>query len=116
MITIIAEFSCPPKERERVLTLLRDLDAATALEPGCIYYRHAVDVSTPEQIVLSEIWEDDHSLLAHFRSPHFRAFRRMAIEIGMRSHIRQLDAEAIAKTDPRSVRALIARSELEASA
>jgi quinol monooxygenase YgiN len=111
MITIIAEFSCPPQERDRVLALLRELDVATVQEPGCIYYRHAVDVSTPQRIVLSEIWQDDESLVAHFRSPHFRAFRRLAIELGMRSHVRQMSAEEIPRADPRSVRALLARSE-----
>lgn len=111
MIAIIADFTCPAHERERVLALLRALDLASNQEPGCLYYRHAVDVSTPEQIVLSEIWQDEESLLAHFRTPHFRAFRRLAIEIGLRSQIRQLDAEQVSKTDARAVRALIARAE-----
>ena len=92
MIVLIAIFDFPVGSRERVLDLVRHMDAETNVELGCLHYRHAVDVTVENRIVLSEVWRDADALAAHFRSTHFRAFRVEARNLGLRSNVTQFEA------------------------
>jgi quinol monooxygenase YgiN len=76
------------------------MDADTARESGCVLYRHAVDVSDPNRVLLSEIWSDAAALRAHFKSAHFRAFREEARGLGVRSRVVQLQGSEVGANDP----------------
>ena len=112
MIAIVAEFEFPAESRDRLLDTVRDMDAKTNQEPGCIHYRHAIDVRNENRLVLSEIWSDAQALLDHFRTPHFRAFRAAAVELNVRTKLKQCEARDIAEDDDRHWKALLRISEL----
>ena len=100
MIVIIAQFEFPAAAGEAVRQVMRDMDAETAKEPGCIYYRHAVDVSEPNRVVLSEVWTDAAALQAHFGSGHFAAFRAASRELDIRAKVQQFEASGIDRSAP----------------
>ena len=49
-------------------------------EPGCHAYCFAADPCVPTRIQVYELWEDEASLVAHFRAPELR--RRCATVLG----------------------------------
>jgi len=98
MIVLIAIFDFPAGSRERMLDLVRHMDAESNAELGCLHYRHAVDVTVENRIVLSEVWRDADALAAHFRSTHFRAFRAEARNLGLRSNVTQFEATEVGAT------------------
>jgi quinol monooxygenase YgiN len=48
--------------------------AATNAEAGCQTYSFSRDVSEPDRLVISERWDDQIALDAHFATPHMAAF------------------------------------------
>jgi quinol monooxygenase YgiN len=99
MIIVIARFALSSASRDRLLEMVRGMDMDTAHESGCVLYRHALDVFDPNRLILSEIWTDAAALQAHFCSPHFRAFRAAARQLGVRSEVVQFDGSEVAATD-----------------
>jgi len=110
MIILIAQFEFPAAARDRVLEIGRHMDLETAREPACIMYRHAVDVSDPNRVILSETWPDASALKAHFRSSHFRAFRAAVPQLAVRSKVVQFEGTAVAATDSTHWKSLVAAS------
>ena len=90
-----------------MVEVARMMDARTALEPGCIHYRHAVDVADPNRIVLSEIWRGADDLALHFQSEYFRAFQKVAVELGVRSKVLQFAGLQTERSDPSHWRSLL---------
>ena len=58
MIVIIAELTLSEAARARMLPVLRTLDRETQREAGCLFFRNAIDVSQPDTVVLTEVWQD----------------------------------------------------------
>jgi quinol monooxygenase YgiN len=111
LIVVVVELEFPAEARDQVLEVARALDVETNREPGCLHYRHAADLSRENALVLSEIWSDAEALLAHFRAPHFLAFRAAAAALGIRATIRQMDAEDVPSAEARHWKALLRASE-----
>jgi quinol monooxygenase YgiN len=107
MIVLVATFDFPSSSNARVLELARQMDVETNAEPGCLHYRHALDVSDPQRLILSEVWRDADALRAHFRSPHFAAFRHKARELGIRSRVIQYEASEVAADSSEYWKALL---------
>jgi quinol monooxygenase YgiN len=114
MIVIIAEHTLPEPARARVLPALHTLDQETQREAGCLFFRHALDVSRPDTVVLTEVWQDAATLLGHFRMPHFTAFRQLARELGVRTRLRQFRAHETAREDAEHTRSLLLALDAEA--
>ena len=57
--------------------------AATLKEPGCIRYAFAQDLLDRTLIHISEAWQDQAALDAHFATPHMVDWRNALAEIGM---------------------------------
>lgn len=100
-VVLIARFEPPPGALPEALHWVRQLDAAAQTEPGCAYYRHAQDVGNPHSLILAEAWSDLAALHAHFRTPHFTAFRAAARRLRIRSVVAQYDATGVAASDTR---------------
>jgi quinol monooxygenase YgiN len=47
----------------------------TIKERGCHHYAYSQDLSTPDRFQLSELWESDDALAAHFRSDDMATYR-----------------------------------------
>jgi quinol monooxygenase YgiN len=75
LIAIIGQFDVHPEDATAVADLMRTMMNQTQKEQGCLHYAFAADISTPNRFQLSELWEDDEALAAHFRTAHMTAFR-----------------------------------------
>ena len=74
MILIELIFDAAPDEREEVAALARRTMAETREEKGCILYRFTIDLDLPHRFILTELWESEEDLKAHFAGNAFRAF------------------------------------------
>ena len=110
MLIIIARFEFSEASRSRVLAIVRNMDAETAKEAGCLFYKHAIDIDNSNRIILSEIWTDAARLLAHFHSLHFRTFRAAVAELGIRSTLDQFNGIETKADAPENWRSLLRKS------
>lgn len=53
-------------ELEDFLPTIRAAMAATALEEGCLVYRFTRDIDDPCLLHVTELWESEEALFAHF--------------------------------------------------
>jgi quinol monooxygenase YgiN len=74
VILIELIFDALPGEREDVAALARRTMAATRQEPGCVIYRFTTDLSHPNRFILTELWESEEHLKAHFAGAAFKTF------------------------------------------
>lgn len=56
---------------------------ATLQEPGCIRYAFAQDLLDRNLIHITEAWQDQAALDAHFATPHMVEWRAALADIGM---------------------------------
>jgi quinol monooxygenase YgiN len=74
-IVILGQLDIHPDDADAVAALMLVMMNETAKEPGCHHYTFARDLSSPNRFQLSELWEDDASLAAHFRAEHMATYR-----------------------------------------
>ena len=74
-IVVIGQFDVHPEDAAAVGELMRVMMDETAKEPGCHHYTFARDLSVANRFQLSELWEDDASLAAHFQTAHMAVYR-----------------------------------------
>jgi quinol monooxygenase YgiN len=67
-------FDAAPGERQNVTELARRTTVATHQESGCILYRSTTDLDRPDRFVLTELWESEEHLKAHFAKEAFKDF------------------------------------------
>ena len=71
MIMSTARDYIQPEHVADYLPLIQQLISETIKEPGNISYTLYQDREHPGEFVLLEFWQDQESLDAHFRTPHF---------------------------------------------
>jgi quinol monooxygenase YgiN len=74
-IVVVGQFDIHPEDASTGADLMRVMMGETMKEQGCHHYAFSRDLSTPNRFQLSELWENDASLAAHFQSDHMRVFR-----------------------------------------
>ncbi len=74
-IVIIGQFDVHTDDAAAVAELMKVMMNETAKEHGCHHYTFSRDVSVANRFQLSELWEDDASLAAHFQTAHMAAWR-----------------------------------------
>lgn len=75
LIAIIGQFDVHPEDATAVGNLMRTMMIETQKEHGCLHYAFSADLATPNRFQLSELWESDDALAAHFRTAHMATFR-----------------------------------------
>jgi quinol monooxygenase YgiN len=75
LIAIIGHFDVHPEDAAAVGDLMRTMMNETQKESGCVHYAFSTDLSNPNRFQLSELWESDEALAAHFRTAHMATFR-----------------------------------------
>jgi quinol monooxygenase YgiN len=75
MIVIIGQFDIHPEDAPAAAGLMQVMMNETIKEQGCHHYAYSQDLSTPDRFQLSELWENDDALAAHFRSDHMATYR-----------------------------------------
>ena len=74
MILIELIFDAPPDAHDNVAELARRTTAATHRENGCILYRFTTDLDRQNRFILTELWESEEHLKAHFAGEAFKTF------------------------------------------
>lgn len=74
-IVIIGQFDVHPEDVDAVADAMRIMMNETVKEAGCHHYAFSRDLSAAHRFQLSELWEDDAALAAHFRAQHMAVFR-----------------------------------------
>jgi quinol monooxygenase YgiN len=75
LIAIIGQFTLHPEDVTAAADLMRTMMIETQKEQGCLHYAFSSDLVTPHQFQLSELWESDGALAAHFATAHMAEFR-----------------------------------------
>jgi quinol monooxygenase YgiN len=75
LIAIIGQFDIHPEDAGTAEKLMRTMMIETQREAGCLHYAFSTDLATPNRFQLSELWESEAALEAHFQSPHMAKFR-----------------------------------------
>jgi quinol monooxygenase YgiN len=74
-IVIVGQFDIYPEDAAAAAELMRVMMNKTVQEQGCHHYAYSRDLSTPNRFQLSELWEDEAALAAHFRTDHMATYR-----------------------------------------
>lgn len=80
MIYVVATASVKPDKREDFMTGARACIAETVKEAGCILYDCHASVGDPGRFVFVEKWESRDALMAHAKSDHLRAWRKLSAD------------------------------------
>jgi quinol monooxygenase YgiN len=82
-IAISGYIKVPAEKREQILLDVRQYIDASRLEPGCVAYRWAADLSEPGIIYVFEQWTDEASLLNHFQCSPYQNTLKMFEAVGI---------------------------------
>jgi len=74
-IVIVGQFDIHPEDASAAAELMTVMMNETIKEHGCLHYAYARDLSTPNRFQLSELWQDEQALAAHFRADHMATYR-----------------------------------------
>jgi quinol monooxygenase YgiN len=70
MVIVIARFRPRPDRLDEFLALLRDVQAASRGDYGCLNYGYYREVADDLSFIAVEEWLDMAALEAHLRTPH----------------------------------------------
>jgi quinol monooxygenase YgiN len=74
MIIVMGHAKLAGGELDRLTDEMNVQVAATNAEAGCLDYCFSRDVANPDTLIISERWENQAAIDAHFKSPHMAAF------------------------------------------
>jgi len=74
MLIVLAEVAIEAGSADGVRDAMRTMETETLKEPGCHAYAFSIDVSDPTMMRITERWESEQDLAAHFKTPHMAAF------------------------------------------
>jgi len=95
MINILVSVTVPRSNREAVLSLLEKLTAASKQEKGNVVYQYYLHPTDPEQLVITEVWENAEVLAAHEATEHFTGLLPQIAERSAHLEIRKFEATPI---------------------
>ena len=70
MILVIARFRPRPDRLDEFLAVLKDVQAASRLDDGCLNYGYYSNVDDDLSFIAVEEWRDMQALEEHLRTPH----------------------------------------------
>jgi quinol monooxygenase YgiN len=74
MIAVLGVVEAEEGELSKLHTALTTMVVATQAEAGCLQYVFATDITNPNRLLISELWQDEGALAAHFATPHMATF------------------------------------------
>ncbi len=72
---IVGQFDLHPEDASAAADLMLVMMNKTLEEKGCRHYAYSRDLSKSNRFQLSELWEDEAALTAHFRTDHMNTYR-----------------------------------------
>jgi quinol monooxygenase YgiN len=83
MLIVAGTITFDPSHQDRMVEAAGVVAAATREESGCISYEFFTDLTTPGRLHLFEEWDHEDSLVAHFETPHLKAFYEVMQSSGL---------------------------------
>ncbi len=74
MLVIVVSIDTTADNIAAVRDAITTMEKASREEAGCHDYTFAVELSDPNRLRITECWEDEAALKAHFATPHMAAF------------------------------------------
>ena len=74
-LVILGDIRIKPEGRDALIAAGAKMMAASNAEDGCHRYNFAFDVAEPDLVRISEEWESEEALAAHFATPHMAEFQ-----------------------------------------
>ncbi len=91
MIIVVAALEFENQaDRDHAVAITADVQMATRQEEaGCQAYCFAPDPSVPTRIQVYELWDDNDSLVAHFKHPNYDKMRELLHGANIKESINQ---------------------------
>jgi quinol monooxygenase YgiN len=83
MIVLIGHFRLPADKVEAARAPIAKVVTGTRAEAGCIKYAFAPEPGDPGLFHVSEVWDSQAALDAHFASAHMKQWQADRAELGM---------------------------------
>jgi quinol monooxygenase YgiN len=77
MIIVHGTFPVKVDLRDDALELMRQMAAASRVEPGCVSYEFYVGLTDPNTLLLFQEWESVDALQGHFETDHMEEFLKV---------------------------------------
>ena len=90
MLVIVVEVRVEEGALDALKEAIAAMETESRKEPGCHTYAFSIDVSDPTMVRITERWESEADLEAHFTLPHMAAFRAALGQLDIQS----MDAHA----------------------
>jgi quinol monooxygenase YgiN len=74
MVIIEVVFEAATDARHELIKLMRRTTKMSRREKGCVLYRFTADLEFPNRFILTELWETEKDLKAHFMGEAFKNF------------------------------------------
>jgi quinol monooxygenase YgiN len=98
MIAVMGVIEVGPGQVDALRGAMATMAKATRAEPGCMQYVFSVDIDSPDRVLVSELWQDDAALTAHFATAHMAAFNAAIAGADLRKvNVRKLEIAAVSQ-------------------
>ena len=74
MIVVMVQVESSASDIDGMRSMLEEMETATLKEVGCHDYCFAQEVTNPDGLRITEVWESMEALQAHFATPHMATF------------------------------------------
>lgn len=85
MLVLVVSIDTTAENIAAIKDAIATMETASRAEPGCHDYTFAVELSDPNKLRITECWENEAALQAHFATPHMAAFNEAMAKAGPRS-------------------------------
>ncbi len=85
MLVLVVKIETTAENIAAIKDAIATMETASRAEAGCHDYTFAVELSDPNNLRITECWEDEAALKAHFATPHMAAFNEAMAQAGPRS-------------------------------
>ena len=80
MIVVNAKIESDAANIAAMKSAIAAMEAASQAEDGCEDYTFSVELNNPNVLRITEKWESQEALTAHFATPHMAAFQQAMAE------------------------------------
>ncbi len=84
MLVLVVSIDTTADNIAAIREAIAAMETASRAEDGCHDYTFAVELNDPDKLRITECWEDEAALKAHFATPHMAAFNAAMAEAGPR--------------------------------
>lgn len=85
MLVLVVSIETTAENIAAIRDAIATMESASRAEAGCSDYTFAVELNDPNKLRITERWENQAALEAHFATPHMAAFNEAIAEVQPRA-------------------------------